>query len=106
MMGGPIQKSALPRRSEGAGGSYFAADPQKSFETQTVFWAPEVLPTLLPVSSSASPAAWSAVLNLTKLSPDQLRRGSDGWYAVMRLRGISPRPLPRDGPAAGVPFPA
>ena len=59
---------------------------------------------MLPVSRPVSPADRSAVLNLTKLSPDQLRKGSDGWYAVMQLGGITHRLWLREAPAAEVPY--
>ena len=31
------------------GGWFFAADPDRSFLEQTVFWAPEAVPTIVPV---------------------------------------------------------
>ena len=36
--------------SGGDGASAFAHDPQGSFHEQTIFWAPEALPTVVPIS--------------------------------------------------------
>src|SRR5262245_17042902 len=41
--------SAQVLNSANAGGWLFAADPNRSFIEQTVFWAPEALPTVVPV---------------------------------------------------------
>ena len=57
---------------------------------QTVFWAPEVLPTVLSVSVSSSQASAQPIaLDLTRLSPDELRQNADGWHAVLRFGGAS-----------------
>jgi T6SS, Transcription factor, DNA binding domain len=70
----------------------FAADPDRSYLDQTIFWAPEVLPTVIPVRPEPDEATDSHVgLDLSNLSEGQLRRGPDGWHAVLYLRGVEHR---------------
>ena len=59
---------------------------------QTIFWSPEVLPTVL----RAAAATWTTFarpcrLDLSKLSSADLRQASDGWHAVVRLGGEAHR---------------
>jgi hypothetical protein len=74
-------------------GAYvFAADPDRSYLEQTIFWAPEVLPTVIPLCRAPHDAAASRVgLDLGNLSEGQLRKGPDGWHAVLYLRGVEHR---------------
>jgi hypothetical protein len=70
----------------------FAADPDRSYLEQTIFWAPEVLPTVIPVCPASHEAAAPHVsLDLSNLSEGQLRQGPDGWHAVLHLRGVEHR---------------
>jgi hypothetical protein len=74
------------------GGCVFAADPNQSFAEQTVFWAPEILPTVVPIRPALPCSANTRVsLKLTELTTGVLRQASDGWYAVLYLRGIEHR---------------
>jgi hypothetical protein len=67
-----------------------------------VFWAPEVLPTVLSLSASSSQASGQPIaLDLTRLSPDELRQNADGWHAVLRFRGATHRVWMKELPAAG-----
>ncbi len=90
------------RNSGNDGGLLFAADPRQSFDTQTIFWAPEVLPTVLSVGSvRSSAAALRYDFDLSRLSATDLRRAADGWHAVLRLGGATHRLWLREFPSAG-----
>ncbi|MEP6841809.1 MAG: DUF2285 domain-containing protein, partial [Bradyrhizobium sp.] len=81
------------------GGWFFAADPNQSFLEQTVFWAPEVLPTVIPVRPAELVTAHSHVsLNLGGLNDGRLRQGPDGWHAVLYLHGVEHRIWLKQGP--------
>jgi hypothetical protein len=70
------------------GGCLFAADPQKTFDGQTIFWAPEALSTVLPVRRVVvSLFSKGHHLELAKIAGGQLRRAPDGWHAVVPLGG-------------------
>ena len=57
-----------------------------------VFWAPEVLPTVIPVRPSLPFSADTHVsLKLGELTAAELRQAPDGWYAVLNLRGVEHR---------------
>jgi hypothetical protein len=97
--------SAQPRRLvpgqvlsfDSIGGWFFAADPDQSYLEQTIFWAPEVLATVIPVRPApvrppliAGPHS-HVRLDLGNLDGGQLRQGPDGWHAVMHLHGVEHR---------------
>ncbi|MCP3392200.1 DUF2285 domain-containing protein [Bradyrhizobium sp. CCGB12] len=72
--------------SGSSGDCLFAADPQKTFDQQAIFWAPEVLATVLPVRAAVrSPACYD--LDLRKLAGSELRHAPDGWHAIVALGG-------------------
>ena len=74
------------------GGCVFAANPDQSFSEQTVFWAPEALPTVIPVRPALRSGADTHVsLKLGQLTAGELRQAPDGWYAVLYLRGVEHR---------------
>lgn len=87
------------------GGSLFAADPHRTFNTQTIFWSPEVLPTVLR-AAAANRTTFSRTchLELSKLSSADLRQASDGWHAVLRLDGVTHRLWLQELPAKGAPI--
>ena len=68
-------------------GFLFAADPDQAFDAQTIFWAPEVLPTVLRVGWRAAEYSRPYDADVGELSSADLRRASDGWHAVLRLAG-------------------
>jgi hypothetical protein len=73
-------------------GFLFAADPDHAFDAQTIFWAPEVLPTVLRVGSGRAAAYWRPYyVDVGELSGADLRRASDGWHAVLRMGGVTHR---------------
>jgi hypothetical protein len=81
-----------PPTSEGDGASAFAADPEGSFHEQTVFWAPEALPTVVPVGQALPPSLGTSVtLDLNALSDGEIRQAPDGWHALLRMRGVEHR---------------
>ena len=97
-----IRSTALQPNSGRNGACLFAADPQKACHEQIVFWAPEVLPTVLSVRASSShTSAQPIALDLTRLSPDELRQNTDGWHAVLRFGGATHRVWMKELPAAG-----
>jgi hypothetical protein len=64
-----------------------------------VFWAPEVLPTVIPVHPVPPSSADTRVrLRLGELTAGQLRQAPDGWYAVLYLRGVEHRVWLREAP--------
>jgi hypothetical protein len=72
---------------------------------QTIFWSPEVLPTVL----RAAAATWTTFsrpcrLDLNKLSGADLRQAFDGWHAVVRLGGEAHRLWLQELPAKGAPI--
>ena len=75
---------------ESVGGSLFAADPCKSFNEQTVFWAPEVLPTVLRIRD-VNPQADTRPGTSLDIENAELRRAADGWHAVLQLEGATHR---------------
>jgi hypothetical protein len=89
----------------GVGGWFFAADPDQSFVEQTVFWAPEVLPTVIPLRPALLMGSHSHVkLDLSDLNKGQLRQGADGWHAVLHLQGVEHRVWLKEAPVAAVAY--
>ena len=74
--------------SDRNGGCLFAADPQKAFDRQTIFWAPEALSTVLPVRRVVASSDVWAVCHLD-LDQNGWRRTSScaGWMACHRASG-------------------
>jgi hypothetical protein len=74
------------------GGWSFAADPDRSFLEQTIFWAPEAVPTIVPVRPALPVGLQTLVrLDINQLNESQFRQGQDGWHAVLHLRGVEHR---------------
>lgn len=64
-----------------------------------MFWAPEVLPTIISVRPAPTGGPYSRVsLNFGSLSEGQLRQGPDGWHAVMHLHDIEHRVWIKEAP--------
>ena len=86
-------------------GFLFAADPHRNFKMQTIFWSPEVLPTVLR-AAAASRTTFSRPchLDLSKLSSADVRQASDGWHAVLRLGGVTHRLWLQELPPTGAPI--
>ena len=86
------------------GGWFFAADPGQSCLEQTIFWAPEVLATVIPVRPApVTPALIAGPhsrvrLDLGNLDHGQLRQAPDGWHAVMHLHGVEHRIWCKEAP--------
>ncbi|MCS3689415.1 hypothetical protein M2194_003452 [Bradyrhizobium elkanii] len=95
--------------SDGSGGSRFPADPQKTFDSQAVFWAPEVLPTVLALRATKCVVPKSHHLDLVNLPATELRRAPDGWHAIVPLGGAKHRiwlsRLPASGSAVALDLP-
>ena len=70
-----------------------------------IFWAPEALPTIVPIVRSSAGAGPNA-LDLENLPAGELRRASDGWHTVVRLRGAEHRLWLREAPVTGVSYAA
>ncbi|MEY9161096.1 hypothetical protein ABIG04_009406 [Bradyrhizobium japonicum] len=87
--------------SDASGGSRFPADPQKTFDKQAVFWAPEVLPTVLAVRAANSIASKTYQLDFDNLPGSELRRAPDGWHAIVPLGGTKHRLWLRELPESG-----
>ena len=85
--------------SDSIGGWFFAADPERSFLEQTVFWAPEAVPTVVPVRPALLAGSPTHVrLDLNELNESQFRQGPDGWHAVLHLRGVEHRIWLKEAP--------
>ena len=81
------------------GGWFFAADPERSFLEQTIFWAPEAVPTVVPVRPALLAGSHTQVrLDLNELNESQFRQGPDGWHAVLHLRGVEHRIWLKEAP--------
>jgi len=81
------------------GGWFFAADPERSFLEQTLFWAPEAVPTIVPVRPALLAGSHTHVrLDLNELNESQFRQGPDGWHAVLHLRGVEHRIWLKEAP--------
>ena len=64
-----------------------------------MFWAPEVLPTVIPVRPGLSFSADTRIsLKLSELTTGELRQAPDGWYAVLYLRGVEHRVWLKEAP--------
>jgi hypothetical protein len=74
-------------------------DPAGSSQDQAIFWAPEVLPTIIPIVRSAT-ASNGNVLSLTELSADEIRQASDGWHVLLRIRDVEHRLWLKEPPVA------
>jgi hypothetical protein len=80
-------------------------DPAGSSQDQAIFWAPEVLPDVVPVVRST--AAFGAHgLGLAELSTAECRQAADGWHLLLRLNGVEHRILLREPPVVGMPYAA
>jgi len=80
-------------------------DPAGSSQDQAIFWAPEVLPDIVPVVRST--AAFGAHgLGLAELSTAECRQAADGWHLLLRLNGVEHRLWLREPPVVGVPYAA
>jgi len=85
--------------SDSIGGWFFAADPERSFLEQTIFWAPEAVPTIVPVRPALLAGSHTHVrLDLNELNDSQFRQGPDGWHAVLHLRGVEHRIWLKEAP--------
>ena len=74
-------------------------DPAGSSQDQAIFWAPEVLPTIIPIVRSTS-ASNGSVLSLTEMLSDEIRQASDGWHVLLRIGGVEHRLWLREPPVA------
>jgi hypothetical protein len=88
------------------GGWSFEADPDQSFLEQTIFWAPEAVPTIVPVRPAVivSSPHTHIRLDLNDLNESQLRQGPDGWHAVLHLRGVEHRIWFKDVPVVAAAY--
>jgi type VI secretion system activator RovC-like protein len=87
------------------GGWFFAANPDQSYLEQTIFWAPEVLPTVVPVRPALLAGSHSHVsLDLSELNKGQLRQGPDGWHAVLVLHGFEHRVWLKEAPVVAITY--
>jgi hypothetical protein len=87
-----LDASIMFQQDSGDGASAFAHDPQGSFHEQTIFWAPEALPTVVPIGRSASSSDVDGVgRSRVDLTAGDLLRAPDGWHAVLRIRGAEHR---------------
>jgi hypothetical protein len=71
---------------------------------QTIFWSPEVLPTVLRAAAATRTTfARPYHLELNQLSSANVRQASDGWHVVLRLGGMTHRLWLQELPAEGLP---
>ncbi|WP_247282177.1 MULTISPECIES: hypothetical protein [unclassified Bradyrhizobium] len=83
-------------------GAAFTHDPQGSFYEQTIFWAPEAMPTVVPVVRSASGRQGSdVVLPLADLTSATMRQAPDGWHALLLVQGTQHRLWLSEAPHLG-----
>jgi hypothetical protein len=80
-------------------------DPAGSSQDQAIFWAPEVLPTIIPIVRST--AAFNGnVLSLAEMSAGEIRQASDGWHVLLRIRDVEHRLWLRERPAVDAAYAA
>lgn len=92
-------------RSDSIGGWFFAADPDRSFVEQTIFWAPEALVTVIPVRPALLVTSHVHIsFNLSDLGDGQLRQGPDGWHAVLHLHGVEHRVWLKEAPVVAITY--
>lgn len=75
-------------------------DPAGSSQDQAIFWAPEVLPTIIPIVKSTA-ASNGNTLGLAEMSAGEFRQASDGWHVLLRIRGFEHRLWLREPLVAG-----
>lgn len=91
--------------SEINGGCLFAADPEQAFDRQSIFWAPEALPTVLSLrQSGAASDGGQYSLDWTRLAAGEFRQGPDGWHGILPLAGAIHRLYLPVIPAKGAPL--
>src|SRR5882757_9757112 len=91
-----------PPNSGGGGVSAFAHDPQESCSEQTIFWAPEILPTVVPIAATPSSShKGDTPQPLLDIAAGQVRRASDGWHAILRVGGGEHRVWLKEPPVIG-----
>ena len=93
------------RRSEGDGASAFVTDPAGSSQDQAIFWAPEVLPKIIPIVRSTLSSSGN-ILSLAEMSAGEIRQASDGWHVLLRVRSVEHRLWLRERPAADAAYAA
>ena len=87
------------------GGCLFAADPEKAFDRQPIFWAPEALSIVLSLREAAEPVAVGQYdLDWTTLAGGEFRQGPDGWHGIVPLAGANHRLYLPAIPAKGAPL--
>jgi hypothetical protein len=74
-------------------------DPAGSSQDQAIFWAPEVLPTVIPIVRSAA-ASNGRVFSLAEMSAGEIRQASDGWHVLLRIGDVEHRLWLREPPVA------
>jgi hypothetical protein len=65
-------------------------DPAGSSQDQAIFWAPEVLPTIIPIAQGPAGTDGNA-LGLAEMSVGEFRQASDGWHVLLRIHGLEHR---------------
>lgn len=75
-------------------------DPAGSSQDQAIFWAPEVLPTIIPIVQSTAAYNGNA-FGLAEMSAGEFRQASDGWHVLLRIRGLEHRLWLREPPVVG-----
>ena len=74
------------------GGCLFAADPEKAFDRQAIFWAPEALSTVLSLQEADASGETGPVGILTGLDADrQAAKGAEGQEPVGSMREVGAR---------------
>jgi len=93
--------------SEKNGGCLFAADPEKAFDRQAVFWSPEALSTVFSLREAAAPSDIGQYdLDWSMLGNGEFRHGPDGWHAIVPLAGAIHRLYYREYPQGVRRFPS
>src|SRR5882724_9431828 len=97
----------LPKPSSDAGGSVFPADPAKAADEQSLFWTPEVLPSVIPlIRARGEPVADGVSINFAGLRDADMRQVPQGWHVILRLRGVEHRVWLSERPRAGTRYAA
>lgn len=89
----------------GDGASAFAPDPERSSSQNTIFWAPELLPTVLRLEPATGEFG-TPVLNPINFADADIRRAEDGWHVHLRISGTAHRLWFAEAPQSDVSYAA
>ncbi|MDE2363951.1 MAG: DUF2285 domain-containing protein [Hyphomicrobiales bacterium] len=86
----PRRRRHFLRQCGGDGAFAFAPDPERSSSQQAIFWAPELLPTVLHLEPATGESS-TAILDAIDFVGADIRRDDDGSHVLLRISGTTHR---------------